>query len=383
MKVLSLRWRDYRNLQEGAMEPCAGMNVLYGGNAQGKTNVLEALWLFTGSHSFRGSRDAELPRHGAGQARLELRFYSEEREQEAAIRLENGRRYAALNGVPLRGAGQLCGRVGAVIFSPEHIALVREGPAGRRDFLDAALCQLRPGYVKLLNRYQHTLAQRNALLKDIVRHRELAETLPIWDERLCADGLRMVAQREAYVQRLAPMAGEIYAGLSQGAEALQLRYCRSAPDMAAALRAQAALDVQRGFTGAGPHRDELALLLDGQPARAFASQGQKRSIVLALKLAEARMLERLRGEKPLVLLDDVLSELDPRRQAYLLQNLSGCQTFLTCCEPGNTERMAGGALFQVEQGCVTRQALPLDSGEKEEEGGAHVPASGTGHSGAQ
>lgn len=353
MKVLSLRHRGYRNLEAGTFFPGEGVNLICGPNAQGKTNLLEALWLFTGGRSFRGTRDSELVRRGEEQAKLTLSFYRDDREQEAQLALFGGKRHAWINSVPLRSPGQLVGRVCAVIFSPEHISLVREGPAGRRAFLDGALCQIRPGYVRLLNRYRRTLSQRNALLKDIPRHCELEDTLAIWDEKLVQDGAKIVAQRTAYLDLLRRIAAERYSGLSHGSETLSLSYQESAPDLRASLRAGRRRDIQQGFTGAGPHRDDFSMEINSENARAFGSQGQKRSIVLALKLAEAAILEERTGEKPLVLLDDVLSELDATRQEYLLNHLTDCQVFITCCEPGQAAQLRGGRLFSVRAGRVT------------------------------
>ena len=352
MKVLSLTHKDYRNLLPDTFVPDKGVNVICGENAQGKTNLLEALWLFTGGRSFRGVRDKELVCRGKEQAKLTLSFFRDDRPQNAEIVLSGGRRTASYNGIALKSPGQLVGRVCGVIFSPEHIALVREGPAGRRAFLDSALCQLRPGYAKLLNRYQHTLSQRNALLKDIPRHVELVDTLPIWDEKLVQDGAKVVSQRKAYLELLREFAGQRYRGLSRGREVLSLSYTESAPDLREALRQGRRQDIQFGFTGSGPHRDDFSILLDGEPARTFASQGQKRSIVLALKLAEAAVLEARTGEKPIVLLDDVLSELDAGRQEYLLNHLLDYQVFITCCEPGQALRLRGGKLFSVAGGRV-------------------------------
>jgi len=352
LRILSLCCRNYRNLQDVSFFPQPGVNVIWGQNAQGKTNLLEAVWLFTGGHSFRGTKDSELVQHGSSGARLQLRFYSQEREQSAEIFLENSRRRAELNGVALRSPGRLVGHIHAVVFSPEHLSLVREGPANRRNFLDAALCQLKPSYVHLLNRYQRTLSQRNALLKDIPRHRELEDTLPIWDTKLAADGTRIVAERKSYLKLLACTATSVYSGLSHGKETLRLSYSCTADDLGAALQKGRLRDIRQGFTGEGPHRDDMEILLDNASARSCASQGQKRSIVLALKLAEASTLGKSTGETPIILLDDVLSELDSSRQDYLLNHLSKCQVFITCCEPAQTQILQSGGLFRAENGMI-------------------------------
>ena len=353
MKVLHFAWRDFRNLREGGFSPCGGVNVIFGQNAQGKTNLLEALWLFTGGRSFRGARDAELIRRGENAARLELSFFSEEREQTAAISVADGKRTAELNGVPKGSCSALTGKFCAVVFSPEHLSLVSGGPALRRDFVDAALCQLRPGYLSLLAGYNRTLFQRNALLKDIPRHAELMDTLEIWDARLADFGGRVVKQRTAYLEALKGPAAAFYDGISGSRETFALSYRKSAEDLNRALTEARREDILSGHTSVGPHRDDVELSVDGSSARIYASQGQKRSAVLALKLAAAELLARAIGEKPAVFLDDVLSELDDERQEYLLRRLTDCQVFLTCCDAQFARPMERGALFRMENGALS------------------------------
>lgn len=326
------------------------MNVIYGRNAQGKTNLLEAMWLFTGGRSFRGARDGELVAFGQDKATLNLQFYSEEREQEAELTVQNGRRSAALNGVPKRSPAELVGKFRAVLFSPEHLSLIKSGPALRRNFMDAALCQVKPAYAPLLSRYNHTLVQRNALLKDIPRHAELLDTLEIWDDRLARYGDAIAKERASYIEKLEGPARELYAGISENKECFGIQYQKSAENLREALAAARRDDLQSGHTTVGPHRDDLEVTVDGVSARAFGSQGQQRSLVLALKLAEADVLEQESGETPVILLDDVMSELDTGRQNYLLNRLDGRQVFLTCCEPDAVKRLEDGALFEVRRG---------------------------------
>ena len=233
MVVTRLGCQNFRNLRDGELFPCPGVNVIYGGNAQGKTNLLEGLWLFTGGHSFRGAKDVELPRldpktgENAPAAALALDFFSEGRDQKAILRLENGRRSSVINGVKKKTGSALVGKVCAVIFSPEHLLLVKEGPARRRGFLDGALCQLRPSYAGMLHVYQRALAQRNALLKDIVRFPELHDTLSVWDARLAKLGVAVMEERRRYVEQVAPKAQEAYEGISRGREDLSLTYAPS------------------------------------------------------------------------------------------------------------------------------------------------------------
>lgn len=287
-----------------------------------------------------------------------MEFFGQERKQAAKIRISEGRRSAELNGIPKKSCSGLIGVFCAVVFSPEHISLVGGGPALRRNFVDSALCQYRPQYASVLAGYNRALYQRNALLKDIPRHAELLDTLDIWDSRLSSLGGRVVRMREQYLEKLAGPAEELYGGICGGRETFSVSYRRSsAGDLAKALRAARGEDIAAGHTSVGPHRDDIDIFIDSSPARNYASQGQKRSAVLALKLAEARLLAQAVGEKPVVFLDDVLSELDSGRQDYLLNHLGGSQVFITCCEPEIASRLRTGKLFRVADGKLTEERI--------------------------
>lgn len=361
MKILRFSWENFRNLPSGGFSPNGRVNVLFGKNAQGKTNLLEAMWLFTGERSFRGAKDAEmlgpLPRETA----LRLEFSGGGREQAAVIRFPEGRRKAELNGVPKRSCSALIGVFQAAVFSPEHLSLLQGGPAGRRGFVDAALSQLRPSYAALLAEYNRALAQRNALLKEIPRRPELLDTLAVWDSRLVRGGEKITAWRKKYLEKISGPAERFYSGMCRGKEALSLCYEASTRSFAEDLAACRRTDLLTGHTGVGPHRDDVGVMIDGKDARAYGSQGQKRSAVIAMKLAEAEILTQESGETPVVFLDDVLSELDGERQSFLLEKLDGFQVFLTCCElpalpvsPAGTAqtgpRARGGTMFHVERG---------------------------------
>lgn len=365
MRVEALELSGFRNLSPLTLSPAPGVNVIYGENGQGKTNLLEALWIFTGGRSFRGAKDGDLIRLHGDKASLSLCFFSEERQQELELRLGEGKRFVSLNGVKKRASSEIVGKFCAVIFSPEHLSLVKEGPSGRRQFLDSALCQSRPVYAGLLTRYNRTLFQRNALLKDIPRHPELLDTLEIWDMRLSQLGEEITRERLRYVEALEPAAASAYEGISGGREALGLSYRKGYEgSLSEALLRSRKEDVRFGHTAAGPHRGDLSISLAGVPARSFGSQGQQRSAVLALKLAETELLRRFTGEEPVILLDDVLSELDSHRQDYLLNHLEGRQVFLTCCSPEPARRLKEGKRFFVEAGNV--QETPALTDEEAE-----------------
>ena len=376
MYVTRLATKNFRNLADTEIFPCDGVNVIYGDNAQGKTNLLEGLWLFTGGHSFRGAKDAELPKitgsdgKNSLSASLALDFFTEERPQKAILNIENGRRNSVINGVQKKTGSALVGKVRAVIFSPEHLLLVKEGPQRRRSFIDGALCQIKPIYAGMLSTYNRALLQRNALLKDLYRFPELRDTLEVWDARLAKLGALVMAERKAYVKKLAPKAASIYEGISKGREALSVVYTPSVKELEEdfttsqaeeafldALRRVVSSDIKAGFTSYGPHRDDLDIFLNDLSARSFGSQGQQRSAVLALKLAEAETLAGISGETPIVLLDDVMSELDQSRQDYLLNHLHGRQVFITCCSPETVGLQETGKRFRIEAGTVTPEEI--------------------------
>lgn len=359
-----LKFENYRNLEDGMIYPDHDVNVIFGDNAQGKTNLLEGVWLFTGGHSFRGNKDSELVRLKDGKnlpsAKLSADFFSGDRDQSASLFINNGRRSSVINGVEKKTGSALVGKICAVIFSPEHLLLVKEGPQRRRSFIDGAICQIKPSYAKLMSRYTRALTQRNTLLKDIFRHPELMETMDIWDDRLITFGSQVIVERLKYTDRLIPKAAEIYAGISKDSEKLTISYSWLGDDREnieelyrKALKKAEKTDIKSGFTSVGPHRDDLEMSLDGFSARIYGSQGQQRSIVLAMKLAEAKLLEESIGEAPLILLDDVMSELDENRQDYLLNNLTGRQVFISCCSPETVRLQKKGQMFHVRGGQVS------------------------------
>lgn len=376
MHVIRLATQNFRNLEDAELFPCEGVNVIYGDNAQGKTNLLEGLWLFTGGHSFRGAKDAELPRldqkTGMNQpaAALSMDFFSEERVQKAVLQIENGRRSSVINGVKKKTGSALIGKVRAVIFSPEHLLLIKEGPSRRRSFIDGALCQMRPSFAATLSVYNRALLQRNALLKDLLRFPELRDTLEVWDLRLAKLGAAVMKERAAYVDKIAPKVQDIYGGISRGKERIEVEYSpavRFSTEKPAIgeieelflkeLKRTIPSDIRAGFTSIGPHRDDLEIRLNDLSARSYGSQGQQRSAVLALKLAEAETLAGASGETPIVLLDDVMSELDQSRQDYLLNHLHGRQVFITCCSPETVSLQETGKRFRVSGGSVAPEEV--------------------------
>ena len=369
MIVTRLTAQRFRNLKPVDITPSAGVNVFFGDNAQGKTNLLEALWLFTGGKSFRGAKDSELIAFEEESAALAMEFEAGGRTQRAEITV-SPRRRATLNGVELGSATKLAGRFCGIVFSPAHLSLIKEGPDNRRRFVDAAFCQLRPSYTAALAAYNRTLEQRNSLLHDMRRGNTAGgeELLQVFDDRLAASGTRLCRVRGNYLSHISPIAAEIYGGLSRQKENMTISYRPSgdvpwdgSPEevkeaLISALSAARAADLAAGFSTVGPHRDDFEVAINGLSARTYGSQGQQRSAVLALKLAEAQALRQVTEEPPVAFLDDVMSELDEWRQDYLLNHLTDVQVFITCCEPSAIKRPASGTLFRVQGGEITEEA---------------------------
>lgn len=365
MKVRAVAFKNYRNLADGLIEPCEGVNVIYGDNAQGKTNLIEALWLFCGGHSFRTAKDSEVIRWNSDFARLDLSFYGQEREQKASIVIGNKRKTVTINGVEKKSSSALIEKFCAVVFSPEHLNLIKRGPNERRRFIDSAICREKLQNAVILSKYNRMLVQRNALLKDIMHKPYLEETLDIWDHQLAHYGALLTQRRIDYINMLSKTAAGFHSGISRNKEELVIRYVSTVDaeqtDTAEQIEEKLLLknqrnrknDIKLGVTLSGPHRDDIEILINQKNAKSFASQGQQRSAVLSLKLAEASVLRVRMGEEPVILLDDVLSELDAGRQDFLLNELKDCQVFITCCERSNKEQLREGRVFHVENGQIS------------------------------
>jgi len=361
MILTELSLKNFRNMEILDLKPCKHVNIIYGENAQGKTNLLEAIWLLTGAKSFRGAKDNQLIMLEKDFAEIKAKFFSQGREQESSISIGRNqkRKKVTLNQIDQESCANLSGVFAAVVFSPSHLSLVKDGPAFRRKFLDTLLCQISRVYLKNLIAYQRILEQRNALLKS---DDAFSDQLDIWDLRLCATGSKIIRERLKLVASLLPGAQEIYTGISGGREAFSFSYACSVTKESALpeeelqaaflrkLKETRKSDYQLRTTQTGPHRDDLDFSIDGLDVKIYGSQGQQRSCVLTLKLAECRILEELLEEKPVVLLDDVLSELDSLRQSYVLNYVNDKQVFITCCDKSFFDYLQDGKIVQMKGG---------------------------------
>lgn len=364
MIIKKLRFENFRNLKNGEITPCEKVNVIYGDNAQGKTNLLEAIWLFCGGHSFRGAKENELIHFEDSFFKLNMDFFSCDRDQSAEIAFNQNKKKIKLNGVDKNSSSYLTEVFSCVVFSPENMTLVKRGPSLRRKFLDGAICQQRIRYAAALAKYNQIINQRNALLKDIYKHKELKDTLPIWDDSLCVTGALILKERMDYIKELKVYAAKFHDDISDSKEKLDIEYVSNAgvaPDdtieiitekLRVAYQKSRNEDYHTGYTNIGPHRDDMDIKINGISAKTYGSQGQQRSAVLSLKLAQAQMLFDKNNERPVILLDDVLSELDPKRQDFLLNKVENYQVFITCCEESNKDQLKNGKVFYIKDGVV-------------------------------
>ena len=363
MKITRAQLTNYRSYEACVLAPCEGVNVLLGDNGQGKTNVLEALYLCCTGRSHRTRQDRELIRWGADFASVKVEAERRDGSHEVEIVMPAlGRRKLKIAGQAASKSGELMGHVTGVLFSPEDLRTVKDGPAERRRFVDMALSQIAPAYYYALQRYARALKQRGEVLKAASVQPGLMATLDSWDEQLAAAGAELMARRRSYIAGLSETAREIHGEISDGRERLEIRY---APSVTMGDDAQSILDmlfaaregdVRRMVTSVGPHRDDVQLLIGDRDVRAFGSQGQQRTAALAMRLSELHVMRGAMGEWPMLMLDDVMSELDPGRRRQLVGRLKGIQTFITCtdvddlagAEVGRVWRVAGGELQAVQ-----------------------------------
>ena len=360
MQIKTIQLHNYRCYEQADLSPCPGVTALVGGNAQGKTNLLEAVVLCATGRSHRTSRDQELIRWGEDAARVYVAADRTDGSHEVELTLRPGlRKGIVVCGKRAARSGELMGHISAVLFSPEDLRMVKDGPAERRRFIDMELSQMRPAYYYELQRYNRAVTQRNALLRDISEGRATSASLSAWDSQLAKSGGAIIRTRGAFLARLARVAEENHRELTGGAETLELLYQAGAPeDEEAYIRAihdHMDVDLRRAATGVGPHRDDLVFLVNGRDARSFGSQGQQRTVALSMKLSEMRVMRDELGEWPALLLDDVMSELDPSRRRALISRLKGVQTMVSCTDISDLAGADIGEIYTVEKGILTRR----------------------------
>lgn len=333
MMIHSLELQDFRNYEKLKIDFAEHTNILYGDNAQGKTNILEALYLCATSRSHRNSRDREMIRFGCEECHIRTKIIKNQVENQIDIHLKKNRsKGIAVNRVPIRKSSELFGVLSVVLFSPEDLNIIKNGPQQRRRFTDMELCQLDKIYLSDLSKYNHVLQQRNKLLRDMDGRPDWESTLEIWNSQLVNCGRKIIERRQKFVEDLNQIVYSIHRNLSGGKEELLLLYepNSTAKDFEENLKHADFQDRKLRTTTIGPHRDDISFFINGIDIRKYGSQGQQRSAALSLKLAEIELVRQVIGDTPVLLLDDVLSELDSSRQNDLLNQLQDIQTMITC-----------------------------------------------------
>ena len=360
MIIKSIELSNFRNYESLDLDFDYGTNILYGNNAQGKTNILEAVSVSGTTRSHKGSKDKEMIRFGEEEAHIKTVVNKKDMDYQIDVHMKkNKTKGIAVNKVPLKKASELFGILNIVFFSPEDLNIIKNGPSERRRFLDSELCQLDKIYLSDLAKYNKILNQRNKLLKDMVFRPDLKETLPIWDAQLIDYGKRIIKRRKSFVDELNEIVFNIHKQISGEKEELVLKYEPNIDDafFHDELNRAKERDMRVCQTSVGPHRDDMQFSVFDVDIRKYGSQGQQRTSALSLKLAEIELVKRNINETPILLLDDVLSELDSSRQNYLLNSIHDIQTIITCTglDEFIKNRFKIDKIFNVVEGVVTEK----------------------------
>lgn len=358
MFITKLSLLDFRNLHAAEIKFDPGMNIFYGDNAQGKTNILESIYLCATGRSHRTRTDSQLVYFEQKEAHIRLFTQKEKRTDRIDVHIKREEKKGiAINGIPIRKSGELFGTLYVVIFSPEDLQLIKNSPGERRRFLDLELCQLSQIYYYHLQQYYKILKQRNHLLKRMQRNQKLKETLFVWDEQLIQYGMKMIESRKIFIGEISSIASRKHQLITGDKEKLELFYRPNTEteEFKEKLASHLERDILIGSTSVGPHKDDIVFFINGKDVKTYGSQGQQRTTALSVKLAEIDLVEKQTGQMPVVLLDDVLSELDEGRQRFLLNNMDQAQIILTCTglEDSIKQFFSKGNLFLVEEGQIS------------------------------
>ena len=350
MKVKNLKLENFRNISNLKLDFDDEINVICGENAQGKTNIIEALWLFSGAKSFRNSKDDDYIKFGEKSAKISVEYEMLGVENSASIKFSD-KKTAFLNEKKQPNTSSLAGKYNAIVFSPLDLNLVTDGPDKRRRFLDIAIGQLYPNYIEILRNYSRAVMQRNKIIKDYRYDKTISIMLDVFEAEIVDMGNKIVNYRKKYIEILNKYVSKIYEGISSGKEKIEIFYISKNEDLNLEnIKISRENDMFTQITSIGPHRDDMIFKINDINVRIFGSQGQKRSVALSLKLAGAEVIKEVSGEYPICLLDDVMSELDENRQNYILNHIRNWQSFITCCDTSNIKNLKSGKVIKIKGG---------------------------------
>ena len=353
MYINKIKLLNFRNYEEQEILLNPSINIFYGDNAQGKTNIIEAIFLCAIGKSFRTSKDKEMIKFNKENASVYIEYKKVDRVGNIKIEIDN-KKNIYINGIKIKKLSELLGKINIVIFTPDDIQILKEGPQKRRRFLDIMIGQLRPNYVHILNLYNKTLEQRNNYLKQIKIENKPEEMLEIWDEKLAEYGEKIFLYRNEFIEKLKEKINDIHSEITENKEILKIEYesdCKNKDEYLKLLKERRKLDIIKGFSTKGVHRDDFVIYINNELVNIYGSQGQNRTVILSLKIAEMQVIYDEIGEYPILLLDDFMSELDEKRRKNFLEKIENKQVIITCTdkiENINNEFK----LFKVKKGVI-------------------------------
>lgn len=334
MYINKIKLTNFRNYDEQKIDLGKNINIFYGDNAQGKTNIIEAIFLCSIGKSFRTNKESELIKFNKDISSVYIEYEKSDRDGKIKIDLNN-KKSIYTNGIKIKKLSELLGNINTVIFTPDDINILRDGPQKRRRFLDIMIGQLRPNYIHLLNMYNKTLEQRNNYLKQIKENNKSEEMLDIWDEKLAEYGEKIYIYRNEFIEKIKNKINKIHKNITNEKEEIKVEYisnCANKEEYIELLKSRRKLDIIKGFTTKGIHRDDFFVYINNQLVNVYGSQGQNRTVVLSLKISELQVIYDEIGEYPILLLDDFMSELDEKRRRNFLENIENTQVIITCTD---------------------------------------------------
>ena len=341
MWIKNIKIKNFRNYKKEEINLEKNINIFYGENAQGKTNIIEAIFLCSLGKSFRAKKDIEMIKLNEQNAIIEIEYEKSDRDGKIKIELGN-KKSIYLNGIKIKKLSELLGNLNIVIFTPDDINILKGGPENRRKFLDIMISQLRPNYMHVLNLYMKTIDQRNKYLKQIKEENKDEKLLEIWDEKLAEYAIKICEYREEFINKIIKKIKKIHKNITNGKEEIELEYiteCRNKENYLKLLKERKKLDIIKGFTTKGIHRDDFVIYINKKEINIYGSQGQNRTAMLSLKLAELQVINDEIGEYPILLLDDFMSELDKNRRKNFLENIENTQVIITGTEKLDIENL--------------------------------------------
>lgn len=366
MFIKNIKLNNFRNYNQEAIDLGPNVTIFYGKNAQGKTNIIEAIYFFSMGKSHRSSKDSEIIKWETEESKIEIGFTKENYESKIEFLFKkNSKKQIKVNGIKIVKTSELLGNLNSVIFSPDHLKIIKEGPSERRRFIDIILSQTSKKYFYNLTQYNKVIEQRNKLLVSIKKQGINKNNLLVWDEQLIKYGSILITMRKEFIERINSLAKEIHQSITSGVELLKIEYYPSTENEAFEenMKSHQNLDIMRGITSKGPHRDEILFFINEKEVKIFGSQGQQRTTLLSLKLAELKYICEKTGSNPILLLDDVFSELDMMRQRFLIKYIENIQTIITCTDVGYFKSFYSPDfyIYKVENGRVEREKGLVDN----------------------